>query len=85
MKMFSREPIPNTCPDIDEMISLLENLRDCNSKLREWGNKEAGRVDELENEVDDLKKAIDKLENYNEALQKDLDTAEDRISDLLTN
>lgn len=78
MKMFSREPIPNTCPDIDEVISMLEGLRESNKKLRDWGNEEADRVEELESEnaelKDDLRKAKDEIYDLNKI-----------VSDLLTN
>lgn len=64
----SREPVPHTCPqinsllsDIDDMkrtlgdmVASLEYLRECNDKLRDWGTAEAERVDKLEDELDKL-------------------------------
>ncbi len=70
----SREPVGQTCPNIDRVIALinasgdtqptqadiqeavqeLEALRAANSALRAWGTAEAGRVDELERDLDNL-------------------------------
>lgn len=82
-----RQPVGNTCPKIDKVLSrlsrisvfykvngkenkkelvdtieaiheelsgidsILEDLRDANSDLREWGIREAERVDELETKL----------------------------------
>ncbi len=40
----------------------LESLRSANLSLREWGTTEAGRVDELEGEIEDLGYSISTLE-----------------------
>lgn len=46
----------------------IENIRECNSKLREWGSEEANRVDELEGIVYDLEKEIESLKEEIEIL-----------------
>lgn len=41
--------------NLSDVPDILEKLRDCNNKLRDWGIEEAENVDRLENEVYDLK------------------------------
>lgn len=71
-----REPIKNTCPDIDKsqdlvrdaivdlryLIDSLEELRRSNGDLRDWGNKLVDRCKELEKEVAELESKNDELE-----------------------
>ena len=64
------------------MISLLEELRDSNSKLREWGEKEAGRVDELEDEDGEYDKQITDLNSEIEDLKFDIGELKAEIKDL---
>ena len=58
-----REPVGYTCPDIDRIIKLLEELRSDNDQLRTWGSEEASRVDELETEVETLREEVSDLTN----------------------
>lgn len=58
-----REPVGHTCPDIDRIIKLLEELRSANDQLRTWGCDEASRVDELETEVETLREEVSDLTN----------------------
>ena len=85
----SRAPIGHTCPDIDAAISMLEDLRTDNSRLRDWGEAEESKVDELENQVSDLESKIQDLENRISELEfenSDLENKNlellDKISDL---
>jgi len=43
---------------LEECINYLEDLRASNGTLRDWGIEEAKRVDELENQLDELKQPI---------------------------
>lgn len=70
-----REPVGHTCPDIDRMIRLLEELRSDNDQLRTWGSEEASRVDELETEVETLQEEIDEL-------KAELEAANARITEM---
>jgi len=56
------EWISDTIWLMDKIIETLEELRDSNSKLRDWGCSEASRVDELIEKVDELEEKIEKLE-----------------------
>jgi len=47
---------------MDKIIETLEELRDSNSKLRDWGSNEASRVDELELKIVKLEEKVDELE-----------------------
>ena len=55
------EWISDTVWLMDKIIETLEELRDSNSKLREWGCNEADRVDELEKKIEKLEDEIDEL------------------------
>ena len=82
---YSREPVGATCPYIDEVIAflgdnpeaieLMEKIRAMNGKLRDWGNEDANRVDELEGEISDKDKEINNL-------QRDIENLNDEIKEL---
>ena len=57
------EWIEDTVWLMDKIIETLEELRDSNSKLRDWGSNEASRVDELELKIVKLEEKIEELEN----------------------
>jgi hypothetical protein len=40
----------HSCPDIDQIISMLEDLREENKKLREWGQWWKDKAEELDND-----------------------------------
>lgn len=71
---MSREPkLPkNTCPDIDFIISTLEQLREANSLLREYGEWHRYRADDLEKELEELKSDYAELEEANIKLEEKL-------------
>lgn len=70
-----REPVGHTCPDIDRMIRLLEELRSDNDQLRAWGAEEATRVDELEQELEAAQEQVSEL-------QSELEDANARITEM---
>lgn len=70
-----REPVGYTCPDIDRIIKLLEELRSDNDQLRTWGGEEASRVDELETEVETLQEQISDLTIQLQNAQQQLDAS----------
>jgi len=55
---------------MDKIIETLEELRDSNSKLRDWGSNEASCVDELELKIVKLENKIEALENELEYLKQ---------------
>ena len=57
------EWISDTVWLMDKIIETLEELRDSNSKLRDWGSNEASRVDELELKIEELENKIYELMN----------------------
>ena len=57
------EWIEDTVWLLSEIIDTLEELRDSNSKLRDWGCSEAYSVDELELKIVKLEEKIEELEN----------------------
>lgn len=81
----SRAPVSHTCPDIDKAISILEDLRTDNSKLREWGEEEAAMVDKLEKQVEDSEsdhaEAVEKLERQIRDMQTDHAVEVDRLKE----
>lgn len=70
-----REPVGYTCPDIDNLIKRLEELRSDNDQLRTWGAEEATRVDELEQELEAARELVSDL-------QSELEAANARITEM---
>jgi uncharacterized coiled-coil DUF342 family protein len=68
--------------DIDENIALLEEIRDANSKLRDWGNENAKQADELEEERNDLQKKVKELEEEVEDYKNEIEDLEKQIEEL---
>lgn len=65
---------------------ILEDLRKSNEKLREWGCEEADRVDELKQEIEDLKSdhrdEVESLANDLSAALERARAAEARLTEL---
>lgn len=55
---------------LGEIMDVLEELRNNNATLREWGCSEAHYVDELEEKIEKLENEIEKLENELEYLEQ---------------
>lgn len=62
MSRHDREPIGYTCPDIDKLIAIAEELRKDNESLRDWGREEAEKVDELEARIEELEEQLNDLQ-----------------------
>lgn len=60
---------------LDELyfaIKEMEDIRNANSELREWGNEQHDRADEAENERDDLLLEKERLEDRVDTLEAEL-------------
>lgn len=55
---------------------LLESIRSDNASLREWGNAEYLRAEELEKERDSLQSEVDRLKNEIKQLERQLEQIE---------
>lgn len=82
MRSHNREPIPHTCPDIDSLISQLENLRRCNDELRQWGISEAKNVDELESRLEESQEENNTLNEENDLLEKKVNDLEIKLQSI---
>lgn len=69
-------PVSDTCPDIDNVIAMLEELRVANSKLREWGAELFDRVDELEKDLEEATTQVGDLQDEIECLKEELKEAQ---------
>lgn len=69
----------------DEAVSIckiLEEIRTHNSDLRDFGNEQYNRAEELNDDCNSYKETINELEYEIIALKKELDEAEDRYQKL---
>ncbi len=60
----------------------MERLRTNNSTLREWGNQEAGRVDELETELLHSESKLDSAKQRRDELLGEVSVLHERVRDL---
>ena len=65
-------PVSETCPDIDKVISMLEELRSANQKLREWGSDLYDKAQQLESDLDEAKDTISDLQSEVDSLNEEL-------------
>lgn len=72
---WQEKEIIDSIYDLYQMSKSLENLRNQNQELRDWGNSECARVEELEKDLDYANQQLSELES-------DLKYANERISDL---
>lgn len=77
MSAQRKEPVPQTCPVIDSTLreldncytlvtGVLEDLRESNSALRDWGN-------ELLEELEAVEKELDKVRSDNRELEREVE------------
>lgn len=58
---------------------LMEEIRSANSTLREWGNEECRRADELEKDLDDANRQLDNLKEEIESLKSEIKELENNL------
>lgn len=59
LKKALKEIVDNL-EDLSSKWSTLEDIRDANSKLREWGEDSESRIDELEGQIKELENQVNK-------------------------
>jgi septal ring factor EnvC (AmiA/AmiB activator) len=59
----------------------MEEIRSANSTLREWGNDECKRANDLEKELDSAKDEIEKLNDKIESLKSEIKDLEKELSE----
>ena len=80
MGVDRREPVKSTCPTIDKakhevenlyeyMFEVLEELRDSNGQLRDWGNELVCELEEIESKLNKAEEEIEDLKNEIENLR----------------
>lgn len=70
MRTRDNAPVGHTCPNIDEMISMLEDLRTSNSALRGWGQENYNELDKAKDRIEDLLDEIKSLETIIQELEE---------------
>ena len=69
--MRDNSPVNDTCPAIDTVIGIMEDLREANAALRAWGNEQYNMVQDLESKVEDLEDKIKDLEGEIDELESE--------------
>ncbi len=69
---------PNTCPDIDawqkdlrDLADRLEELREANVKIRDWGHDKADELQDAKDEIDSLRSQLQAMTEERDAFEKD--------------
>jgi archaellum component FlaC len=75
MPTSRNEPNRATCPDIDQAISLMEDLRESNRLLRDWGNGLVNDLEAQDEEIRTMDERINELESEVENLISELAAA----------
>jgi len=80
------EDFRSSCAEIkvnlESAILAMEKIRSDNSELRDWGNSEFNRAEELEKERDDLLSEVEELKEQMKGMHDDIIDLEDEVSDL---
>jgi len=68
IKITDDDDLPDFIADCDNGLSILEDIRTANQTLRDWGNEECTRANELEKDLDRLQSKYDELQmNFEES------------------
>lgn len=70
LNSMNEEPL--TQGEIKTCIDLLEEIRSHNVKLREWGNEEYERAEEIQSELDEKTDFAEKMETLASELEEEL-------------
>lgn len=72
-------PVGNTCPTLDNIISLVEDVRGDNESLRDWGNQLHDEVEELERQISQLESDKENLEMTVSELKEQIENLEEQL------
>ena len=67
---------------LQELVDLMEAIRDANGKLRDFGNEKAKEVEELENELYNKRREIDSLTDEMGDLNDTIGELEDELAEV---
>lgn len=65
-----------------ELVGLMEAIRDANGKLRDFGNEKAKEADWLENELNNKKREVDSLTDEIDHLNTTIGELEDELAEV---
>lgn len=71
-----------TCPDIDEIIKMLEQLRSDNAKLRDLGKSWYEFAEEISGSADELRDKYDEMEKERDELKEQVEILENKLYQL---
>lgn len=78
IKMIApKEPNPS-CPDLDTAIEKIENARRIHNQLRKWGNYWESKAEDLQCQLEELRKEMEDRVDY---LQETISDLKNRIID----
>lgn len=73
---------PITKGELQNIEKLMEEIREANSKLRDWGNDEYNRAEELEKDKDYYQNEHEKAQSEVDSLKSEVDSLKSEIKDL---
>ena len=79
-KAYQAAPVSETCPQIDAIISHMEELRKANAKLREWGAELYDEKEQLESDLEEAKDTSSELHDELDSLREELKEAQQQAA-----